>query len=166
MFPEWPHDSHPIGSPFGKVLSDVAASYTAPATAEVKFQGANPRNDYHTMGTFMTVERMNSTSQWEVVLTDSDWDTVFHWERQGIERHSVITLTWQIPAKTPSGKYRMRYFGDAKNTDGSITPFTGTSSVFTVSSSQTMSKIPVALSSLQSIFEWWKTTDNTKSLLF
>jgi neutral ceramidase len=166
LFPEWPHDSHPIGSPYGKVLSDAQSSYTAPASVVVKFQGANPRNDYHTNSTFLSVDYLNN-NVWQSVFSDSDWETIFHWERQGIERHSEITLTWNIPSSIKSGTYRLRYFGDAKNTDGSLTPFTGTSKTFTVKgSSLAKDSIPLGLSSVQSIFDEWKKTDNVRSLIF
>jgi len=44
-----------------------------------------------------------------------------------------VNITWDIPTGTEPGSYRIRYFGDARNLSGAVSPFTGTSPVFAVS---------------------------------
>lgn len=41
----------------------------------VVFHSADPRNDLMTMKSFLAVEKMNSSSQWETVYVDSHWET-------------------------------------------------------------------------------------------
>ena len=45
--------------PIGKVHTPPKSSYTIGETAEVIFYSGNPRNNYHTQGTFLTVEYLN-----------------------------------------------------------------------------------------------------------
>nr|XP_002121814.1 putative neutral ceramidase C isoform X1 [Ciona intestinalis] len=45
---------------------------------------------------------------------------------------SYVTIEWDIPVDEASGTYRIVYHGDYMDVDGSITPFTGTTSEFDV----------------------------------
>jgi neutral ceramidase len=123
-------DLPPLFGHFGQIDVDVKSSYHLNETVKVSFWGANPRNDFRTQSTFLTVERKNGSS-WEVVLTDGDWDTKFMWESVWITQ-SRITITWDIALDTPPGQYRIQTFGTSKDIWGTLTPYTGTSSVFNV----------------------------------
>jgi neutral ceramidase len=65
------------------------------------------------------------------VADDGDWCTRFSWSRKGRDE-SVVTVNWVIPPRTPAGRYRLRYQGDACGADGSARSFTGTSRTFEV----------------------------------
>jgi neutral ceramidase len=114
---------------FGSVYQDVKSSYERGETAKVVFYGANPRSDYRTQQTYLTVERLVG-SNWQVVLTDSHWETKFFWARHGLSE-SLITITWDIDWSTTPGTYRIKTFGSSK-WFGTITPYEGTSGTFTV----------------------------------
>jgi len=157
LFPSWKEDKHPIGKNFGTVLADVQSSYKAGDLISAQFQGANPRNNYKTNSTFLSVDRLVSGT-WSTILTDADWETIFHWDRHLLEEHqSVITIKWQSSSSTPAGTYRLRYYGDAKDSSGTITPFTGTSSSFNVTSSfvHSISGAPDRVLSLEGLYSWW-----------
>lgn len=64
-----------------------------------------------------------------------DWETKFKWRDAG-ELVSEITVEWDIPVSPAplAGTYRLRYTGDAKSLSGTIKPFEGLSSEFTVES--------------------------------
>eukprot|EP01096_Ripella_sp_DP13-Kostka_P007233 TRINITY_DN262_c0_g1_i1.p1 TRINITY_DN262_c0_g1~~TRINITY_DN262_c0_g1_i1.p1 ORF type:complete len:760 (+),score=356.52 TRINITY_DN262_c0_g1_i1:98-2281(+) len=158
LFPTWKEDTHPIGKNFGSVLSNVQPTYKAGDLISVQFQGANPRNNYMTNSTFLAVERLVSGS-WSTILTDADWETIFHWDRHLLEEHqSVITIKWQSSTSTPAGTYRIQYFGVSKASSGTLTPFTATSSSFNVTSSFThsLSGAPDRVLALEGIRAWWK----------
>ena len=70
-------------------------------------------------------------NQWTVVLVDGDWDTKFHWQRHDI-LGNLITITWDISSTADSGTYRIQHFGSSKDLFGTITPYSGSSSTFTV----------------------------------
>lgn len=137
LFPVWPGDTHPPLKPYGSVIDQVKSNYAPGETASVSFVGAMPNNNLRTNGTYLSVEMKNAEGDFDVVLVDSDWETVFHWNRPSeLLHHSQITIDWNISPGTPSGAYRIRYFGDAKDKDTkALTPFIGTSATFTVSSS-------------------------------
>jgi len=116
---------------FGQVDKDVLPSYSLNSTVTVSFWGANPRNDFRTQDTFLTVEQLQTDGSWKVMLVDGDWDTRMYWEGVWLIQ-SRITITWQIAADTAPGKYRIRTFGKSKDLLGYFTPYTGTSSTFTV----------------------------------
>ena len=43
-----------------------------------------------------------------------------------------VTVRWSVPANTPKGQYRIRYYGNAKKNSKTITPFEGQTRVFQV----------------------------------
>ena len=123
---------------FGDVTSDVNSSYSPGAVANATFVGANPRNNLRLEGTYAAVEMASSSSSsssdWTTVLTDQDWELVYEWTRTNeLLGTSQVTISWEIPsAGVAPAAYRLRYYGDSKALDGTITPFTGVSGTFTV----------------------------------
>jgi hypothetical protein len=106
----------------------------------------------------LTVEYFNSSGQWQVrsfpivsplfyfllshslsffllkvVLNDGDWDTRMMWQRYYIAE-SLITITWTISDTTRQGTYRIGHFGNSKSIWGDITPYSGYTSSFNVTS--------------------------------
>ncbi|GJJ09910.1 hypothetical protein Clacol_004134 [Clathrus columnatus] len=129
-------DAAPFGKSFGQVLSDVQSTpYSVNQTVSVQFVGANPRNNLRLEGTFLTVEQ-SVNNDWVVVRTDSHPSTTYQWvQTSTILGNSAVTVNWTIDDSetgTPSGSYRIQYFGDSKPLIGSISSFTGTSGVFTI----------------------------------
>jgi len=126
-------DIHPLGKGFGSVLTQPHASYKVNDTVSVVFQGANPRNNLMTMSTFLTVDFMNANKTWTTILTDADWDTRMLWERVD-EAESHITIEWDITSLIAPGTYRIRHSGYSKNSPifNDVTPYAGTSNIFTV----------------------------------
>jgi len=123
-------DEPPIFGSFGQVYSDVKADYELGDIVTVIFYGANPRSDFKTQQTFLTVEMIDN-GVWTVIATDGDWETKFMWQRHYLAE-SLITITWEIPENTTPGTYRIRTFGSSKDILGNLTPYQGTSSVFIV----------------------------------
>lgn len=115
---------------FGDVLVQPFASYAAGQQVSVVFTGAHPTNDRHRRSTYSEVQRLVS-GQWKRVQDDGDWATKFRWARDGIAA-SKVTISWDVPAGTAPGSYRIVYHGDAKGLLGNITAFTGVSRSFTV----------------------------------
>ncbi|MCK1797475.1 neutral/alkaline ceramidase [Streptomyces sp. XM4193] len=126
-------DSPPIGKEFGDVLTQPEASYGTGQQASAVFAGAHPNNNLQHGGTYLTVERKDGDS-WTRVADDGDWSTKFQWKREGVAA-SHTTLSWDIPADTEAGEYRIRYNGHAKSLTGTITPIEGISNPFTVNGS-------------------------------
>ncbi|KAG6917249.1 hypothetical protein DXG01_003281 [Tephrocybe rancida] len=126
-------DAAPIGNKFGAVLVDVnTTSYHAGDKVSAQFVGANPRNNLRLESTFLTVDQLVS-GQWKTVRSDSHPSTTFQWVRVStILATSTVTISWTIESGTPSGTYRLNYFGDSKPLIGSISSFSGVSSTFTV----------------------------------
>ncbi|KAG8680803.1 hypothetical protein FRC08_016049 [Ceratobasidium sp. 394] len=128
-------DAAPIGKKFGAVLTDVSATtaYKRGQTVTAVFQGANPRNDLRLEGTYMSVDQLVGGT-WQTVRTDSHPSTKFGWLRTNTALgYSTVTTNWTIETTTPAGSYRLTYNGNNKPLIGSISPFTGASSTFTVS---------------------------------
>jgi neutral ceramidase len=126
------YDGAGIGRSFGQVTSDVVASYPVGALVQVTFVGANPRNNLRLEGTFAAVEKQNADSTWTQVKNDEDWELIYQWKRvNGLLGTSDVTITWDTGLTQPAvGKYRIRYYGDAKPVGKPITAFDGTSGVF------------------------------------
>jgi len=118
------------GRVFGEPLIELNAGYRPGERVTVAFVGAHPNNDLHRGGTYLEIQREHD-GRWQRVLDDGDWCTRLHWARGGTAG-SVVTITWDIPADVVPGSYRVRYHGDACTGTGWITPFSGTSTTFTV----------------------------------
>ncbi|MET9519216.1 neutral/alkaline non-lysosomal ceramidase N-terminal domain-containing protein [Streptomyces sp. NPDC002994] len=112
---------HP-GRHFGDVLSLVRTDTRVTA----RFVGSHPGNDLRRGGTYLAVERRD-TGEWTRIADDGDWSTTFRWTRASASapQASTVTVTWDVPADTPPGVYRIRYFGDT-----ATGPFTGTTETF------------------------------------
>lgn len=118
------------GETFGQVLQEPNESYQGGETAIAKFRGAHPKNNYRTMDSFTKVQKLEN-GNWKDYLDDHDWDTSYHWQRDGASR-SITTVEWRINPSTHPGTYRLVQNGDWKNWKGIITPYTGTSRAFEV----------------------------------
>jgi neutral ceramidase len=126
------YDGAGIGREYGQVTSDVAPNYPVGALVQATFVGANPRNNLRLEGTFAAVEKQNEDTTWTQVKNDEDWELVYQWKRvNGLLGTSDVTITWDTGLTRPAaGKYRIRYYGDAKPVGKPITAFDGTSGVF------------------------------------
>ena len=149
-------DAPPLFRAFGDVAEDVAALYRPGDRAAARFVAANPRNDLRLERTYAAVERLvspavqddgdghdhdgggdgqvgHTAAEWLVVRDDADWSLVFRWARVSeVLATSEVEIAWEIEEDVPRGVYRLRYFGDSKALSGSVTPFEGASSPFTV----------------------------------
>jgi neutral ceramidase len=119
--PKVPFDHTPQGFKFGDVHVDVEPSY------KVNFIK------------IYNLDILFIGKRWQVVATDGDWETTFHWEagpkdplNAGISGISKATVSWEIPSSTSSGTYRLCYFGNDKKITGKIGQFSGCSSNFEV----------------------------------
>ncbi|MBA8826843.1 hypothetical protein FHX42_004222 [Saccharopolyspora lacisalsi] len=126
-------DAPPLGKEFGDVLEGPEASYRPGEQVRVVFASAHPGNELHRDGTYLEVQRRDD-SGWTAVADDGDWSTKHHWARRGVAA-STATVTWDVPADTTPGVYRVVHHGDAKDVTGRITPFTGASGTFGISAS-------------------------------
>lgn len=142
LMPAHRFDRVPENVTFGDVVEgkDVLQTYRAGDTIQATFYSANPRNNQRPMGTFLTVEKLKPTGRYEVIATDSDWNTKFRWVAGpedpldfGVSALSQATITWTSPAEASAGTYRLCHFGDHKIAKtAKVVPFTGCSSSFTI----------------------------------
>jgi neutral ceramidase len=115
---------------FGDTLVDARDTYAPGQRVVVVFAAAHPNNDLRRGDTYLRVDRRDEGG-WLTVQDDGDWATRFLWRRRP-SNCSEVSVSWDIPAGTPHGSYRIRYFGDAKDGTGATRPFTGSSRVFEV----------------------------------
>lgn len=152
-------DRAPLFKSFGDVTADVRPHYSlssgsAPIVSAT-FVGANPRNDLHLDGTFAAVEKLDvGTGTWMQIRDDSDWSLVYEWTRtSSVAGTSDVRISWELGWEVGvwgrndvsgveieggvidalKGRYRFRYFGDAKSIGGTISPFEGVSGEFELS---------------------------------
>jgi neutral ceramidase len=128
------YDGAGIGRSFGQVTKDVSPTYASGALVSATFVGANPRNNLRLEGTFAAIEKQDGDGTWTQVRNDEDWELVYQWKRaNGLLGTSDVVITWDTGLTNPgAGKYRIKYYGDAKVVGRPITAFEGTSGVFEV----------------------------------
>ncbi|UQE73376.1 neutral/alkaline ceramidase [Gordonia sp. PP30] len=122
-----PADTPLPGTRFGQTVSKVPRAAKAGSTVTVAFCGAYPTNKIrrgpNTVG-YYAVEKQTPTG-WQVAYDDDHESTELAWERVGASA-SKATVTWRIP-QNARGRYRVRYYGDAKSPTGALTGFSGNS---------------------------------------
>ncbi|WP_280399971.1 neutral/alkaline ceramidase [Nocardia carnea] len=123
-------DFPPGGRQFGDVLTEPEPAYRAGEQVSVEFAGAHPNNDLHRASTYLMVQRYDG-ARWRIIADDGDWTTTFAWA-PGPASSSRVTIVWRTSADTPSGLYRIRYFGDAAQPGGDCVPISGTSAEFRI----------------------------------
>tara|TARA_R110002072_G_scaffold84388_19_gene191441 strand:+ start:11959 stop:13905 length:1947 start_codon:yes stop_codon:yes gene_type:complete len=112
------------GKDYGEPLLPLKKTqYNKGDTVIVDFWSSNPTAHYTTGNTFMLVER-RTPSGWQVVADDGDWSTRVRWRLQ--DDVYVAQLSWEIPADTRAGNYRITH----KGFDNTGTAFSGVSGVF------------------------------------
>jgi len=120
--------------PIGTVQTPPLSSYKIGDKVTVVFFAGDPRNDYMTQDTFLSVERLVSDNTWNIVAVDGHWETKFYWTRilNWELEESYATIEWEIPANTIPGTYRIRHFGYQKSILGTISHYVGESPQFKV----------------------------------
>jgi neutral ceramidase len=126
------YDGIPFGKKFGDLVYDVKPRYSVGDQVYTSFYAANPRNNLQQERSFLTIERKEA-DHWFILSTDADWETKFYWHRtNSIFGESKATITWDIPANTTKGIYRIRHFGASKSLLQTIKSYIGVSSEFEV----------------------------------
>eukprot|EP01120_Amphizonella_sp_Union-15-10_P011536 TRINITY_DN4913_c0_g1_i6.p1 TRINITY_DN4913_c0_g1~~TRINITY_DN4913_c0_g1_i6.p1 ORF type:complete len:353 (+),score=80.34 TRINITY_DN4913_c0_g1_i6:178-1236(+) len=130
-------DEPGFGYSFGDVVVQPLAKYAVGDLVTVVFVSANPRNDFRTEDTFLTVELLQSDGSWKVVYDDGNWETKYKWARScdilpaPVCPESHATIEWDTTGAAP-GTYRIQHFGNSKDLIGEITAFSGVSKSFIV----------------------------------
>lgn len=139
VMPLGPTDFAPPGSAFGAVVQDAKSRYAIGDVARVRFQTANPSNDFKTGSSFLWIERKNAKGGWDVVARDRDPETHFRWIPDSPSAQLFPTFTsladieWRIPGNALPGIYRIRHNGVASPSMGATkSEFEGVSSEFEV----------------------------------
>ncbi|KAI9730645.1 MAG: hypothetical protein M1818_008127 [Claussenomyces sp. TS43310] len=127
------YDGAPLFQSFGAVKEDVGPAYASGSVVRATFIGANPRNNLRLEQTYAAVEKRSSSGLWSTVRDDSDWSLIFNWKKTSeLLGTSDVEIVWETEDAAEPGDYRLRYFGDSKTIGGVITPFEGTSGVFSL----------------------------------
>lgn len=124
-----PADTPMPGKRFGQVVSKVPGSAKPGDTVSVDFCGVYPTNKIRrgpkTKGYF-AVEKHTDTG-WQVAYDDDHESTELKWMRPGgSPSASKVTVVWRVP-RSAAGRYRIRYYGDAKSASGKLTEISGNS---------------------------------------
>ncbi|KAF8471149.1 Neutral/alkaline nonlysosomal ceramidase [Kalaharituber pfeilii] len=135
------YDNPPVGKNFGEVLTQPKSSYSKSgrgSTVEVRFIGANPRNNLRLESDYAIIEK-DVGGKWTRYRGDDDWEVTYEWTRKdSVWGSSEVLIKWVVSemddrGATEVGRYRVVYYGDAKRPfTGEIVPFIGTSNAFKV----------------------------------
>ena len=125
-------DDKPLGRDFGDVLTEPAGACRRGDRVVAEFVTGHPKNNLRIGETFLEVQRLVDGA-WVRHADDGDWATKYRWQRT-FAATSKAVLTWEIPANTPIGRYRIVHRGDWKNGwNGRISALVGVSRPFLVS---------------------------------
>lgn len=131
LFPGVWLDGTPAGTRFGSVVEQPLPAYKLGETVKATFHAANPRNNLRLEGTFIAVERQDGNGRWEHIVDDADWFLIYTWRRTNFLRgHSEVDISWETYGNAVPGKYRFKYYGDARQLFGLVKSFEGISRSF------------------------------------
>ncbi|KAI1487958.1 Neutral/alkaline nonlysosomal ceramidase [Biscogniauxia mediterranea] len=118
-----------------KLVSTSAAAIAAsqntdgPGASEPLVKGGRGRNQ--DSPSTVSVTEIGDQEQWQAVRDDGDWHLVFRWRRiNEVLATSEVEITWETEPWATPGRYRLRYFGDAKSLTGALAPIEGMSGEF------------------------------------
>ena len=98
----------PAGSNYGDPLPQKQSDYQNGDTIVAEFWSSNPSANYRTGNNYLLVER-KINNHWQIVATDSNWDTTVKWR---VENKSLVAkLSWTVPAEISDGEYRISHQG-------------------------------------------------------
>lgn len=98
---------------FGSVHLEPNEQYQPGDLVHVIFWAGHPRNNLETMKGFLEVQTLKPDGEWQTILHDWDFETVYRWERIGIA-YAFGHVYWKIPSNTPPGTYRILHAGHYK----------------------------------------------------
>ncbi|WP_330228298.1 neutral/alkaline ceramidase [Nocardia sp. NBC_00508] len=119
------------GRGFGDVLVQPEPFYGRGGRVVAEFVSAHPKHDNRRNGTFLEVQRRNSSGAWARVANEGEWAVKFFWSKRGTAG-SVARFTWDIPLDAAPGRYRFEHYATRLDPDGGLHPFTGTTEEFEV----------------------------------
>ena len=122
-------DAAPDGRGLGDVVREPDVSYRPGQQVVAEFAGAHLSNDVRRGGTFLLVER-EADGGWTSVADDGDWSTKLRWRRS--DDVSTVTISWDVPDDVVAGRYRIRYFGNARDASGGVRQIEGRTRLFSV----------------------------------
>ncbi|CAG0890551.1 unnamed protein product [Darwinula stevensoni] len=119
-------DTAPGGTDFGDCTVPPPATVNRGDVIRVDFITGHPRNNVRHGDTFLAVERLLDTGEWERIAVDANWETKYEWENTNFFLgESVAHITWHVPADATPGTYKIRHFGEQKDIFKAITSFEG-----------------------------------------
>jgi neutral ceramidase len=110
----------PQGASYGDTLPLAKTHYQGGETVLTEFWSTNPTAHYPTGNNFLLIEQKTAKG-WQAIADDSDWSTRIRWRIEG--GAYVAQISWEIPADTPTGEYRLTHSGY----DGADGNFSGVS---------------------------------------
>ena len=112
----------PKDARYGDPLPSSKTQYRKGETVVAEFWSNNPTDNYVTGNNYMQVESKTSTG-WQTIATDSDWQTTVRWREDG--GSFVAKLSWKTPTNMQAGEYRLTHQG--YDSQGAL--FTGVSGI-------------------------------------
>jgi neutral ceramidase len=110
--PEGATGPPPTGNNYGDALPLEKTRYSRGETVVAEFWSSNPSAYYQTGNNFLLVEYQAATG-WQPAANDGDWNTRVHWR---VEDNALLaSLSWQIPADSKAGEYRLTHIGQDPN---------------------------------------------------
>ena len=98
----------PRGVSYGDALPLGKTQYRRGETVTAEFWSSSPSAPLRTGNNFLLVEYKTSAG-WQSVASDGDWNTRIRWR---VEDDALLAqLSWQIPADSPAGEYRLTHIG-------------------------------------------------------
>ncbi|XP_018320936.1 neutral ceramidase [Agrilus planipennis] len=117
---------------FGECIQQPHKRVKRGEVVKAIFISGNPRNNLMHGKTFLTVEKFNKEN-WDVVATDSNWETKFIWMKSSkLSPNSEAIIEWETGSKTELGTYRIRHIGFYRYIFGGIHPYEGLTEAFEV----------------------------------
>ena len=106
--PVGPAKPPPQGAHYGDALPLAKTQYRGGETVVTDFWSSNPTAHYPTGDNYLSIEH-KTIAGWQAVADDGDWSTRIHWRMEG--GAYVAQISWEIPADTPAGEYRLTHSG-------------------------------------------------------
>ena len=126
-------DVPPEECAYGAIQRNVRSAYKSGESVEVVVWSGDPSNAFSSTKQYFTVQRLVNSETFETTATDGDWSTTCRWARtdEG-EGPMQMTASWNIPANTAAGEYRIVVWGISTDASDISSAFEVVSDTFKV----------------------------------
>lgn len=114
---------------YGDALPMSSKAYHVGEEVIAEFWSGNPSSDYRRGNNYLHIQK-HTDGVWQSIHGDMDWSTSIRWRED--DKGMIASILWRVPHDTAPGLYRVKHFGQYRQTPGHHEAFEAHSTEFAI----------------------------------